>query len=345
MPKKLFCKKKWINIFAEIFGYSLIDDEIEAHRNIQIGSGIRCIPDIIISKNKTDLFVVELKRGTSIAREGSITAKNQLFSYLKLLTQNIGMIIGDKIYLFYYDYSKDDTVQNPIEILFEKDSLLGEKFVELFSKKNYNKDSSIQFILDRTTIEGEKVKIKEELRVELITTLLKDHFKLKYDNAIVDTMVEKFSFSVREKYDSKSITQMPLFAPAPIKDTCNRLRKKMKKQGNITEGNLDYGHLKIGEIAREILVPILEKNEWTEYQIEEFQNADYSKINFGLQYPLLTKVTNNKIKIERYAKPIVYINNEEYWRCSEWYETPSNNDRPLLLKWIYLNRESIKTSN
>jgi len=163
-------QNKWIHIFAEIFGYSLIDNEIQSHRSIQIGSSIRIIPDIIIydSTNETDLFIVELKLGNSFLREGSINAKNQLFSYLKQLNQNIGMIIGDKIYLFHYDNSKDEKDQNPIEIRFEKNTILGEKFVELFSKKNYDKNSIMQFVLDRKNKEHEKVKIKEELNIELI---------------------------------------------------------------------------------------------------------------------------------------------------------------------------------
>ena len=40
------------------------------------------------------------------------------------------------------------------------------------------------------------------------------------------------------------------------------------------------------------------------------------------------------------AKPIVNINGEEYYLCSEWFEKPGgNNDRPYLLNWIKTHRE------
>ena len=38
-------------------------------------------------------------------------------------------------------------------------------------------------------------------------------------------------------------------------------------------------------------------------------------------------------KIRYYSKPLV-INKKEYYLCSQWFETPANNDRPYLLKWL-----------
>lgn len=56
----------WEQLFAdaELFGYSKIYGEINAHRSIQIGSSGRVIPDIIIKNGEKDLFIVELKQSS-----------------------------------------------------------------------------------------------------------------------------------------------------------------------------------------------------------------------------------------------------------------------------------------
>ena len=83
-------QRLWEQLFAdaELFGYSKICDEIEAHRTIQIGSCNRVIPDIIIKKDDKELFIVELKQFSLDCGD------KQLLSYLKLLQQvKIGILI------------------------------------------------------------------------------------------------------------------------------------------------------------------------------------------------------------------------------------------------------------
>jgi hypothetical protein len=78
------------------------------------------------------------------------------------------------------------------------------------------------------------------------------------------------------------------------------------------------------------------------YFIKPLLGKEYSKENFDLQYPLLLKVESSQQRPVRYmAKPIVNINGELYYLCSEWFEKPGgNNDRPYLLKWIALHRHN-----
>ena len=100
-------------------------------------------------------------------------------------------------------------------------------------------------------------------------------------------------------------------------------------------GGSIYNGLKVGEIAREILIPLLESGKVSDAVIEDLQKSTYSKQFFDIQYPLLKKVQNRyESKPERYyAKPRL-INGNYYFVCSEWYEVPANNDRPYLIKWL-----------
>ena len=69
------------------------------------------------------------------------------------------------------------------------------------------------------------------------------------------------------------------------------------------------------------------------------QSKDYSKETFDIQYPLLLKVneTDGKSPV-RYYSARLNIYGEEYFLCSEWFEKPSNNDRPYLMKWLTLHK-------
>lgn len=66
------------------------------------------------------------------------------------------------------------------------------------------------------------------------------------------------------------------------------------------------------------------------------QDKEYSKKTFGIDFPLLVKMDGvyNDLDRVRYYKDPVVINNETYLMCSQWAESPANNDRPYLVKWI-----------
>ncbi|MDD3436429.1 MAG: hypothetical protein PHC64_04665 [Candidatus Gastranaerophilales bacterium] len=165
----------WESIFAELLGYSRLDGDIDRQRNITIGSAERAISDIILCDGDKDLFIVELKRHNL-----SFCGDKQLLSYLKLLHNDIGILVCDKIYIFDYDYNKEDDEQSKIEIEFIKDNPDGIKFVELFSKNSFEKDVIKNFIHQKIKFEQNISHIKNEITNELILHLLQQHFTDKY---------------------------------------------------------------------------------------------------------------------------------------------------------------------
>lgn len=97
-----------------------------------------------------------------------------------------------------------------------------------------------------------------------------------------------------------------------------------------------YCEFKIGQLAQRILGEMLREGAATEDEITAMQTAEYSKEHFDLQYPLLVRLGSDYDKIRYYVKPI-WIYGVQYFMCSQWFETPTNNDRPYLLKWIALH--------
>ncbi len=110
-----------------------------------------------------------------------------------------------------------------------------------------------------------------------------------------------------------------------------RLTSTSPEAGDITE-------LKIGKLAQIVLRRMLEDGAASEDEVNFMQTADYSKQFFDLQFPLLMKADAEFDSIRYYANPIT-IRGEQYYLCSQWYETSANNDRPYLLRWIENHKE------
>ena len=101
-----------------------------------------------------------------------------------------------------------------------------------------------------------------------------------------------------------------------------------------------YKELKVGQIARSILRKMLEEGAATEDEIEYLQQSGYSRRVFHLNYPLLARVESGFEKARYYSSPLM-IRGISYVLCSQWFETPANNDRPFLLKWIKEHADTI----
>ena len=99
-----------------------------------------------------------------------------------------------------------------------------------------------------------------------------------------------------------------------------------------------YCEFKVGQLAQRVLGRMLREGAATEEEIAAMQTAEYSKEHFDLQYPLLARLDSDYDKVRYYVKPM-WINGVQYLMCSQWFETPANNDRPYLLKWIALHQK------
>lgn len=116
------------------------------------------------------------------------------------------------------------------------------------------------------------------------------------------------------------------------------LRRAAPQLDNIeADGLSGLKEMKIGVIVKTILRRLLEEGKVSEDEIGRMQSKSYSKETFDIQYPLLQKasITQGKRPPRYYSAP-VQIYGEEFFLCSEWYETPVNNDRPYLMKWLGL---------
>lgn len=111
--------------------------DIQIRPSFQIGASNRIMPDIVInSVDNKNLFVIEIKQ-PNIPLTTSF--QQQLFSYMRQLRLQYGILIGQAIQVFY----DGDLTQHDDPVLLEtiqinKEDNKGKKFVELFYKDNFS---------------------------------------------------------------------------------------------------------------------------------------------------------------------------------------------------------------
>lgn len=106
-------------------------------------------------------------------------------------------------------------------------------------------------------------------------------------------------------------------------------------ESKITNSHVSPVKMKIGKFVKTTMLDLISNDLIDESEIRNLQNAEYSKITFDIQYPLLRKKrVTDPDNILRYWKGAVTINGQEFFMCSEWYEQPLNNDRPFFMKWL-----------
>ena len=172
----------WENdVCQDYFGFPR--ENINSQRVVQMGCNSKRA-DIVLKKDENEECIIELKR-TSLT-----IGQNQLFSYLiQIRTISIGVLAGDKLHIYYYDYMSPDHValRPHIEIPFEHDNADGEKFIELFNYTSFNRDEIRQWILERDEqVRNERMQRENSrqniervigaLNETLVADLLKRHF-------------------------------------------------------------------------------------------------------------------------------------------------------------------------
>lgn len=189
-------QRLWESIFSDIFGFSKMLGYLESQKNLQIGSRQRVIPDIFLKKDEKEVCAVELKIESEKFKP---EFENQLFSYLKQAKLKIGILIIDKIYLYYYEYSKDDSKQSRIEIPFEKDNIEGEFFIKFFNFDNFNVKSIKEYIIEKVDHQNKVEQIKQNLSKNLVLDALKKYLGEDYSDIEIEDALNTIEIDIREK--------------------------------------------------------------------------------------------------------------------------------------------------
>ncbi len=193
--KNINCKEEivqnsWEMLFSMVFNYE--DSDIDSQHSVKMGVETKRA-DILIKNDNADLFVVELKRHT--LHEG----QEQLFSYLNQLKMDLGILVCDNLYIYDYDFTTKENSYSVLEIPFVQDNQNGIRFVELFSKDNFDKQKIKDFIRESNDKKNAVATIKNEITEDLVSKLLKNFFKEKYPEIDIEDILLDYIISIKKK--------------------------------------------------------------------------------------------------------------------------------------------------
>lgn len=188
-----------------VLGWKQFSGDFEIRPSYQIGAANRITPDFVIkSADNHKLFVIEIKQPNIPLTS---TFQQQLFSYMRQLKLEYGILIGQGIQIFYDGNLAEQ--EDPVlleTIRFEKNSEKGENFVQLFSKENFNTELLKEFTLNAL----KKINRKEEFK-KLKNKILSDNYKHKlnelikqdfiseYDGELIDSVLAELKIEIIEK--------------------------------------------------------------------------------------------------------------------------------------------------
>lgn len=190
--------------------------DYEIRPSYQFGAANRITPDFVMkSPDNHKLFVIEIKQ-PNIPITSSY--QQQLFSYMRQLKLEYGLLIGQAIQVFYDGVlvQQDDPVLLDT-IRFERNSEKGEEFVKLFSKESFDFDSLKEYTLQSIRKINRKQDhllllnriASEEFRYNVLN-LIKQEFIGEYDGELIDTVLGELNIEITIKKKSGLIKSDPI---------------------------------------------------------------------------------------------------------------------------------------
>ncbi len=179
--------------------------DIEIRPSFQVGASNRITPDFVIKDSDSrKLFVIEIKQ-PNIPLNSRF--QQQLFSYMRQLKLEYGILIGQGIQIFYDgDLAKQEDPILLETIKFTKDNDKGLKFAEIFAKENFNQESLRNFTLNglkklnrREEYKELTKKLLDENYQEKISELIKQDFLDEYDGELIESVLENLRIEIRAK--------------------------------------------------------------------------------------------------------------------------------------------------
>lgn len=315
--KENFFQNEVVNIFEKL-GWSRFRREIETEITFQIGSKENIRLDILISFEGEKLFCIELKRASDPGNEKAI---GQLTSYMLQERMKYGIFIGANIKLFFDTPNDRNKPIKIIEIEFSENNEEGLKLIEIIKKDTFDEQRLIEYCNEKL-LNIEDAKTKTEI-IDYLTSqqgnkdilqLICQDLKTKYSPNIIDDLENDIYIRIGNK------------AILPLLDNTSKKEIVIKDTASIKNN----GVLTIGKFVRETFSDLVNEKLIGIDEVEKLQRKDYSKLNFDIQYPFLSK----ELKEKYWKNYSIKINNINYFVCSEWYETPANNDRPYYESWL-----------
>ncbi|MBK9357018.1 MAG: type I restriction enzyme HsdR N-terminal domain-containing protein [Bacteroidales bacterium] len=216
----------------EILGWSEFSCDFAIRPNCQLGSKRNSLrPDFLIKSSETDekLFVIEIKKPKTILIQQNQT---QLSTYMRQFKLPFGLLIGPQIQIFYDGLLNPEDNAVLIETIeFKRGSSEGERFVQLFSKANFNllalkeyAATYLKLVKRAADIQKLKQKITSEKFTLQIAFLIKQELSKDYNREMIDEVMQNIDIHVDIKKYLPVLNSIP--DSGILKNTVSNLKNK-----------------------------------------------------------------------------------------------------------------------
>ena len=286
---------------------------------IQLGSAKFIKPDAVLCKNGDNCLVIELKKALVKASE---TNEQQLFSYMRELKLQFGILWGQSICIYYDDILDKKTPQKVCEIFFNKDNENGIELVEVLYKENFNEINFENYCLAHINKFAKQKENEQKINflcsqngVEYIKQLLSTEYAPEIINSIDIRIINK--------------NKPELIGCKP--PLSNKINVHCYKSVTINNDSLSKGQTEtVQNWLKRVLTYLFQNNILTENEIEHLHDKSYTKQTLGMPYQLLFDYREHSFIGGAYRTWKEQIG--DYYICSQLTNTPHYETRIAL--WL-----------
>lgn len=275
---------------------------------IHFGSAHKGIPDAVLVKDGKQVLVIELKRPSVPFKDIN---EEQLFSYMNTLKLKFGILIGEKIRV-YYDNIIDMEPPKLIQTIdFTPDDKNGIKLVEQLYKNNFSDQNFEQYCKGLIKSNENEKKVQEDISYLCSDSgleYIKDLLRIEYSNEVVDGL----NISITRKGKQRPVNN---FVENKFNDVVIELVSGEDYQKRNKESVQDW--------YKRILKMLYSQNRLTEDVIEKLHTKNYAQNNFNINYPILCDTNAQRYSADGRAR--YYTDKDmvgdKYYICSQLCNT------------------------
>lgn len=209
-------------------------DQIKEQMSIPIGSTERIIPDIIVTKDSDNKFVIEVKHSSHIKSQRDI---DQLVSYMKLLEIPVGIYVGKELEIYYKTLGACLEPKLVMSLEFDPNDKNGGDFISLFSEQFFS-TQKVRDFLKKHEEKKEFESTVQSLVSKILSPAFSDELKIilgtffsDYSSEVIEAALKSITFDFKpvtcEKLNESMDSSHADFAP----NTLKRARRSGRNNG------------------------------------------------------------------------------------------------------------------